>query len=63
MGGVERVISDVARRYSQDGDSCGLGYLALNAVEMGIHRSGFPPGIGEYRVVDAWEDSLGGQAE
>ncbi|GAA2647549.1 hypothetical protein GCM10009864_08140 [Streptomyces lunalinharesii] len=60
---VEGVVPDVAAGHAQDGDAGRSGDLALQAVEVRVHRAGFPSGVGEDRVIDLGENALGGQGE
>lgn len=56
---VQSVVADIAGRHAKYGYPGGRGYLLFQPVKVRINRFGFPTGVGENRVVDLRENSLG----
>ena len=60
VAGVQGVGAQVPDRDPIDRDPRRARDLALEAVQVGIDRSGFPPGIGEDRPVEPGPVTVGG---
>lgn len=56
---VQGVVADISGRHAKDGYTGRCGDFLFQAVEVRIDGFGFPSGVGENRVVDSGEDSLG----
>ncbi|GAA2678227.1 hypothetical protein GCM10010400_46810 [Streptomyces aculeolatus] len=60
---VEGIFADVPGRNAQYRYPGGIGDVSFQPVEMGVDCFRFPPGVGEYGVIDLREDPLGGKSE
>ncbi|GHE77467.1 hypothetical protein GCM10018771_69470 [Streptomyces cellulosae] len=56
---VQSVVADISGRHAEYGYPGGRGYLFFQAVKVRINRFGLPSGVGENRVVDPGENTLG----
>jgi hypothetical protein len=60
---IEGVVADVAAGHPQDGNSGGLGDLAVDAVQVLVYGAGFPAGVGEDRRIQPRQVALGRQQQ
>lgn len=60
---IQCVVANISGGHSENGNAGRLGYLAFQAVQVGVNSFGFPSGVCEYCIVDRREDSFGRESQ